>query len=85
MFNASAEEITTERRARPLPQATPRTCAPMRTKRAIDVSRSRMLDWDGTLAGIEDWPEDPLVRACRWDACVSPGPNLAPLAPLRRV
>ena len=31
------------------------------------MSLGRGLDWDGTLAGIEDWPEDPLVRACRWD------------------
>jgi len=29
------------------------------------------LDWDGTLAGIESWPEDSLVRGCRWDlACL---------------
>jgi hypothetical protein len=45
-------------------------------RRAAETKRRLMalgegLDWDGTLAGIESWPADPLVRGCRWDlACL---------------
>jgi hypothetical protein len=32
---------------------------------------SEDLDWDGRLLGFEGWPDDPMVRACRWDlACL---------------